>query len=528
MLKKNTFIEILTCLFCKIKLLAFAILISLWSQFAVAQNIIGHYGNLVGQCQAIYDLGLMKDPEARLYSLKIFSAWEASDKRTIIEYKTQYNKTKNMLLERVKFFGQSDALSFAESMYPKYLEVLSANSGVVDTNNSGRKLIQKKEVERANETKAFNANQLSQRLKIPRKKQTDIVTIAHVGPLSGPIAHLGKDNENGARMAIDELNKDGLVIGGTKVTLKLISEDDASNPKQAVIVANKLLSSNVSGVIGHLNSGTTISASKIYFEAGIPQITPSATSPIYSRQGFGTAFRLIADDNALSASLARYASNFLKIKTVAVIDDRTTYGHSLALEFSKNIKNFGGNVIINLSTTNSETDFTSILNNIRLKNPDLIFFGGNDDIAKKIIGKMNNMNINTKFMSGDGICYADFAKSVKDVTIDDQVYCAEAGGVDNDSKISYENFIFNYKAKFNLDVQMSSPFAYDAVKVLVAAMVKAGTSDPNHFFPFLVATNNFKGITGDISFDDKGDNKNAKLTIKKFRNGQLVPLAVTQ
>jgi branched-chain amino acid transport system substrate-binding protein len=106
-----------------------------------------------------------------------------------------------------------------------------------------------------------------------------VIKIGHVGPISGASAHLGKDNENGAKMAIEELNAKGFKINGKKVKLQLISEDDGADPKQGTAVAQKLVDAKVNGVIGHLNSGTTVPASKIYNDAGIPQISPATTRP---------------------------------------------------------------------------------------------------------------------------------------------------------------------------------------------------------------------------------------------------------
>ncbi|HEY2978046.1 MAG TPA: branched-chain amino acid ABC transporter substrate-binding protein, partial [Burkholderiaceae bacterium] len=120
--------------------------------------------------------------------------------------------------------------------------------------------------------------------------QDMVVKIGHVAPTSGAIAHLGKDNENGARMAIDDLNAKGVTIGGKKVKFELLAEDDGADPKQGAAAAQKLVDSKVNGVVGHLNSGTSIPASKIYSDAGIPQISPSATNPKFTRQGFKTTF----------------------------------------------------------------------------------------------------------------------------------------------------------------------------------------------------------------------------------------------
>src|SRR5476651_1805751 len=121
------------------------------------------------------------------------------------------------------------------------------------------------------------------------------VRIGQVGPVSGSQAHYGKDEQNGARMAIEDLNKQNVTIGGKHVKFELDAEDDAADPKQGTAAATKLCEQKVNGIVGHLNSGTTIPASKIYFQCGIPEITPSATNPAYSKQGFNTAFRLLAN-----------------------------------------------------------------------------------------------------------------------------------------------------------------------------------------------------------------------------------------
>ncbi len=353
-----------------------------------------------------------------------------------------------------------------------------------------------------------------------------VVKIGHVGPTSGAIAHLGKDNENGARMAIEELNAAGVMIDGKKVTLELLAEDDAADPKQGTAVAQKLADSKVAGVIGHLNSGTTIPASKIYSDAGIPQISPSATNPTYTRQGFKTAFRLVADDAQLGGTLGKYAVGTLKGKSIAVIDDRTAYGQVVAEEFTKAVEAAGGKVVAKEFTTDKATDFNSILTTIKGKKPDVVFFGGMDAVAGPMLKQMKSLGIKAKFMGGDGICSTELVKLGGDAIADDQVYCAEAGGVEGEAKAGMDEFKAKFKTKFNADVQVYAPYVYDSVKIMVAAMVKAKSSDPAKYLPVLAATTDYKGVTGPITFDEKGDIKNGALTLKTVRAGKLETLAV--
>lgn len=362
------------------------------------------------------------------------------------------------------------------------------------------------------------------------KKEADssVIKIGHVGPVSGPIAHLGKDNELGARMAIDELNAAGVTIGGKKVTFELLAEDDAADPKQGTAAAQKLVDAKVAGVIGHLNSGTTIPASKIYFDAGIPQISPSATNPRYTRQGYKTAFRLVADDVHLGGTLGRYAVEKLGGKSIAVIDDRTAYGQGVADEFAKAVEAAGGKVTAREFTTDKSTDFNAILTSIRGKNPDVIFFGGMDAVAGPMLKQMKSLGINAKFLGGDGICTGELPKLAGDAIGESKVFCAEAGGVDDAGKPAMDKFKADFKAKFNEDVKLYAPYVYDATKVMVAAMVKAGSADPAKYLPVLAATSDYQGVSGMIAFDEKGDLKNGALTLFTYKAGAREQIAVVR
>lgn len=358
--------------------------------------------------------------------------------------------------------------------------------------------------------------------------QDMVVKIGHVGPISGSIAHLGKDNENGAKMAVEELNAKGVVIGGKKVKLELVLEDDAGDPKQGTAVAQKLADMKVSGVIGHLNSGTSIPASKIYSAAGIPQISPSATNPAFTRAGYKTTFRVVADDVHLGGTLGRYAVSTLKGKSIAVIDDRTAYGQGVAEEFVKAVKKAGGKIVGQEFTTDKATDFMPILTTLKGKNPDVIFFGGMDAVAGPMMRQMKNLGIKAKFMGGDGICSSELAKLAGDGMADGQVICAEAGGVEGSQKAGLDKFNADFKKKFNADVQVYAPYVYDAVNVMVAAMVKAGSSEPAKYLPVLAKTDGHKGVTGTIAFDEKGDIKNGALTLYTFKAGKRDVIAVVR
>jgi branched-chain amino acid transport system substrate-binding protein len=357
---------------------------------------------------------------------------------------------------------------------------------------------------------------------------SSVIKIGHVGPTSGAIAHLGKDNEMGARMAIDDLNAKGVTIGGKKVKFELVAEDDAGDPKQGTAAAQKLVDSKVNGVVGHLNSGTSIPASKIYSDAGIPQISPSATNPKFTRQGYKTTFRVVADDVHLGGTLGKYSITQLKGKSIAVIDDRTAYGQGVAEEFEKGVVAAGGKVAAHEFTTDKATDFTAILTKVKASKPDVVFYGGMDAVAGPMIRQAKQLGIKAKFLGGDGICTGELPKLAGGAMADGQVVCAEAGGVEGEQKAGLEDFKTKFKAKFNADVQIYAPYVYDAVNVLVAAMVKADSADPAKYLPELAKTADYKGVTGTISFDEKGDVKNGALTLYTYKGEKREQIAVVR
>jgi len=354
-----------------------------------------------------------------------------------------------------------------------------------------------------------------------------VVRIGHAGPLTGNIAHLGKDTENGVRMAIDEANAKGISIGGKKVKFVMQSEDDGAEPRQATLVAQKLVDGKVQGLIGHVNSGTTIPASKIYHDAGIPQISPSATNPKYTQQGYQNAFRVVANDAQLGSVMGRYAAQTLKLKNVAVVDDRSAYGQGLADEFLKSAKANGINIVSRQFTTDKSTDFSAILTSIKAKQPDAIFFGGIDAVGGPMLRQMKQLGISAKFMGGDGVCSEQMPVLAGEGLIDDVVLCSEPGGVEDAQKKVMEDFRTAFRKKYNGNVQIYAPYAYDATWLMITAMQKAGSADPAKYLP-IMASSKYQGVTGMIEFDAKGDVKNSALTLYTFRNKQRIQLAVVR
>ena len=349
----------------------------------------------------------------------------------------------------------------------------------------------------------------------PQPGSAVVVKIGQVSPLTGPQAHLGKDNDNGARLAIEELNAKGVTIGGAKVKFELISEDDQADPKTGTIVAQKLVDAKVAGVIGHLNSGTTIPASKIYNDAGIPQISPSATNPKYTHQGYKGAFRVMANDVQQGKVLGEYAVAKLGAKKIAIIDDRTAYGQGLADEFEKAAKATGAAIVGREYTTDKAIDFRSILTNVKAKQPDLLFYGGMDAQAGLMVAQMKTLAIKARFLAGDGAQSPEFIK-LAGAAADGVV--ASSPGVPLDKMPGGKGFTERFNAKYG-QVQIYAPFAYDAVMTLVDAMQKANSTQPAKYLPELARISH-QGVTGPIAFDEKGDLKGGPITLYVVKRGK--------
>jgi branched-chain amino acid transport system substrate-binding protein len=348
------------------------------------------------------------------------------------------------------------------------------------------------------------------------------VRIGHVAPLTGGIAHLGKDNENGARLAVDEANEAKVQIGGQAVKFVLLSEDDQADPKVGTTVAQKLVDARVAGVVGHLNSGTSIPASPVYNQAGIPVISGSATNPKLTEQGFKNQFRIVGRDDQQGPAIASYLAGEKKPKLVAVIDDATAYGEGIANEVEKTLKAANIQVLPREKGTDKTTDWKAILTKLRGRQPDAVFYGGMDATGGPLLKQGRELGIKAVFSFGDGACTDKMKELAGDAA--EGLLCSQAG---IPPQAASKKFLDAYKKKFNTDPILYAPFTYDAVNLLIEAMKKADSAEPSKYLPELQKLS-FSGATGPIGFDDKGDRKDAEITIFTMKGGKIDPLAVVK
>ncbi|MEX3949840.1 branched-chain amino acid ABC transporter substrate-binding protein [Paraburkholderia sp. EG287B] len=347
----------------------------------------------------------------------------------------------------------------------------------------------------------------------------EVVKIGVAGPLTGAEAHLGKDVENGARLAIEDLNHQGVVIAGTKVTFELVSEDDQGDPKTAVQVAQRLVDEGVKGVVGHLSSGPTIAASRIYASAGIPQVATAATNPLYTSQGFPTTFRLMANDHQQGATLGAFAQKLAGKGVVAIVDDRTAYGQGLADEVAKYLDVHHVPVADREYTNEQAVEFSSILTKIKGASPTVIVYGGADAQAGPMVRRMKTLGINAAFIGGDAVCTGNW-DTLSSGAAEGQ-YCTEAGAP-HSAMPKYGEFQDRFQKAYGKIVAFA-PYSYDAVMILAKAMQDANSTDPKVYLHAL-AKEKYDGITGHIQFTPTGDNANGTVVVYKMVKGELTPV----
>ena len=347
------------------------------------------------------------------------------------------------------------------------------------------------------------------------------VKIGFASPMTGAEANWGKDNENSAKMAIEELNKKGLVAGGQKLHFSLQSEDDAGDPRQGTVVAQRLVDSKIVAMVGHFTSGVTIPASRVYHEANVPQFSVAVNSA-YTNQGFNNVFRLSAVDTKVGPALAEFTKKQLGAKTVALIDDRTAYSQGLVDQFEAAAKKLGLKVVRREYTDQKSTDMLPILTSLRASKPDAIFVGLADAQAATFARQYKQLGLKSKIIGGDMFQTDQFLKLAENNG--EGFMSGVAGGV-LAQRAEGRTFLQKYKAKYNAEPLAYGPQHYDAVMMIGEAIKKSGSTDANKLIAALRNVQ-YKGAVTDYAFDAKGDLKAAPITIYEVKAGQWAAKSV--
>lgn len=352
-------------------------------------------------------------------------------------------------------------------------------------------------------------------------QEAQVVKIGFSSPLSGPQAAAGKDNQGGLQMAIERLNSQGLSIGGKKVKFESVVEDDQADPRAGVTVAQKLVDSGVKAIVGPYNSGVTIPASKVYNDAGIVMATV-ASNPKVTEQGFAYVYRVAASDSQLGGKMGLYAAKELKVKRVAIVDDRTAYGQGLGNEFEKVAKASGIEIVGREFTNDKASDFMAILTSIKAKKPDAIFYGGYAPQGGPLARQMKQIGLNALLLGGDGICSPEMGR-LGGEAVGQQVYCTQGGAI-LDKAEAGAAFAAEYKQKYNRPPEVYAASFYDGMMLIAQAMKAANSVEPKQYAPALAKIKH-KGVAAAYEFDDKHDLKQSPVTVFQFKGGEPVAIA---
>jgi branched-chain amino acid transport system substrate-binding protein len=353
------------------------------------------------------------------------------------------------------------------------------------------------------------------------------IRIGHAASISGAFGHLGRDSEDGARLAIEELNAQCMSVGDRLARFELLAQDDAGDPARAIAVANALVKSGANGVVGHLTSATTIPASNVYFAAGVPQIAAGASNPLYTLRGYRTAFNILANNTQLSAILGRHVVQGFGWRKVVIVEDGTSYGRDSALGFERGVKSAGGNVLAIAAVTKSTTDYASTVSKLKDLNPDVVLLGSVDSVAAPLLRSMKHLGLDAKLVGGIGMCSPEFVRLAGDALTEESVVCAENGGVEAEAMEPLREFKAKFVRRFGVDVQLFAPYSYDGVMVMALAMKAAGSADPRIFLPALARTS-YQGVGGPVAFDEHGNLTQGAVVLMGYRNGRRFERSVVR
>jgi branched-chain amino acid transport system substrate-binding protein len=353
-------------------------------------------------------------------------------------------------------------------------------------------------------------------------------------PLTQGAVALGQGMKRGAGLAIKQANEreDVKELG---ITFEGVDGDDQGDPKTGVTVANTFASdANLLGVMGHLNSGVSIPASKVYNENKIVQVSPASTNPQLTLQGFDNVFRVCTIDSVQGPAGAESAYNEFGFKSAVVIDDSTPYGEGLAAEFAKKFEELGGEIMFTEKTADKDTDFNALVTKIKAENPDVIYYGGIYNAGALLAKQASDAGIESPLMGGDGLYDGEYINLGGADQVEGDL-CTSVGLPVADLPKGQE-FQDAYKAEYpNDEIAAYDAYAYDAANIIIDAIVKVAqeqgvdqitTPAAKDAIIAAVAAFSGEGVTGAIAFDENGDTTNKAITTYQVEGGTWVPKIV--
>jgi branched-chain amino acid transport system substrate-binding protein len=366
-------------------------------------------------------------------------------------------------------------------------------------------------------------------------KTGTVVKIGIGAPLTQGAVALGQGMKRGAGLAIKQANESAAAkeLG---ITFEGVDGDDQGDPKTGVTVANTFASDpKLVGVMGHLNSGVSIPASKVYNDNKIVQISPASTNPALTLQGFKNVFRVCTIDSVQGPVGAEVAFGKFGLKSAVVIDDSTPYGEGLAAEFAKKFEALGGKVLLTEKTSDKDTDFNALVTKIKDKKPAVIYYGGIYNAGALLAKQASDAGIKAPLMGGDGLYDGEYIKLAGAEQAEGD-YCTSVG-FPVDKLPKGQEFIDAYKAEYpNDQIAAYDAYAYDAANLIIAAVLKVAKEQGGADKVFTpagkdaiiaaVAATNTEGVTGPIAFDQNGDTTNKAITTYQVKGGAWQPVVL--
>jgi branched-chain amino acid transport system substrate-binding protein len=341
------------------------------------------------------------------------------------------------------------------------------------------------------------------------------IVIGEYGSLTGTAATFGTSSRNGIEMAIDEVNTAGGVLGKK---VRVIVEDDQTKPEEAQTVVTKLISKDrVVAVLGEVASSRSLAAAPVAQQNSIPMISPSSTNPKVTQVG-DYIFRVCFIDPFQGLVMAKFATNTLKVKNVAILRDiKNDYSVGLADVFIENFKKMGGNIVADQSYSEGDTDFSAQLTSIKSANPQAVFVPGYYTEVGLIARQTKKLGLNAILMGGDGWDSPSLVEIGGEAI--NGAYFSNHYSVDDPSP-AIKKFVADYKARFKEAPDALAALAYDAAHILIESMRKANSTEGPKLRDAIAQTANYAGVTGNITID-KDRNSVKPAVVLQVKDGKL-------
>jgi len=368
-------------------------------------------------------------------------------------------------------------------------------------------------------------------LAAPLSKAEDsvVVQIGFSGPLSGMSEAYGRSLFHAAQLAVDQANSPANaplnVIDGKSVRFVLAALDDKQDMNMSILVAKYFVQSEVVGVIGNTNTTNSLATSAIFDEAHLAHISPASSGRNYTRMGHRSAFRVVGHDEQAIYSLVPYLLGDMHAKKIAIISNETLFGMGISGKFEKALQDFQKPAFMRENISGRTYDFNAVLDHIQEAGVDYLFFGGNAEQAAMLARSMQRKGVTARLISAmAGTAGDNFLKVAG--TASEGVIALEYG-VPPDKMTGWKKFYSSFNTAYADGINPFTVCSYDATNLLIEAVREANSTDRKKIVEQLHNIK-YKGVSGNISFDETGDLLSPTFTVYQVSNLKWQPIKVLQ